>query len=67
MFGIIIIAVKDAVTLVIVKHVVDGLTLLLSLPLLPAVILRLTVVIVILAAGANGIMNIMIRNVLCSP
>ena len=67
MFGIIIIAEKDAVTVVIVKPVVDGLTLLLSLPLLPAVILRITVVIVVLAAGAIIMMNIMIRNVLCSP
>ena len=67
MFGIIIFAVKDAVSVVIVKHVVDGLTLPLSLPLLPAVILSITLVIAVLAAIAYIMMNIVIRNVLCSP
>ena len=67
MFGIMIIAEKDAVTLVIVRDVAIGKTRLLSLLLLAAVIMFITIVTVVLAAGANGIMNIMIRNVLCSP
>ena len=67
MFGIIIIAAKDAVSVATVRDVGIGKTRLLSLPLLPAVIMFITIVIVVLAAGAIGMMNIMIRNVLWSP